>query len=418
MDDRLEPLFAARPWAMSPAEIVADLDVLVSWMAQAEAALLTRVREVGAQGIAHRDGASSPAVWLRNRYRMAISTAHRYVKLAAAVDAAPQPVHDAVVGAEVNLDRADVIVRSLAELPNDVGVEVRDRAAKELVRLAGELCPAQLSVVGERILHVVAPDAADEADREALERAEARAREGRGFTMTPDPSGVGVRLTGRLTDEGAAVLRAAIDPLSDPGRNHDVASAGEDARTTAQRRSDALVEVCRLALNTAGLPRDGGDRPQVVVTIPYDVMERELGAGTLDNGDRITPESARRLACDCRLLPIVLDGRGQPMDVGRTRRLVSGTLRRALVARDRGCAFPGCDRGPRWTDGHHVVPWAAGGSTALENLALLCGYHHAGIHRAGGWTMHMAADGFPVFVPPKHVDPQQIPRRNQYHRRE
>jgi hypothetical protein len=152
--------------------------------------------------------------------------------------------------------------------------------------------------------------------------------------------------------------------------------------------------------------------------MPYEVLQRELGAGTLDNGDQVTPETARRLACDCRLLPIVFDGRGHPLDAGRTKRLVSGVLRQALVARDRGCTFPGCDRGPRWTEGHHIVSWAAGGPTALPNLALLCQFHHTEVHKSGGWTVHMAADGFPTFVPPPRIDPQQTPRRNRYHRRE
>jgi hypothetical protein len=412
MEDRLEPLLAARPWAMSPDEVVADLDVLVPLLAQAEAALLARIRELDGQGIARRDGATSAAVWLRNRYLMALPRAQRYVRLAAAVDASPAPVQDAVAGAEVTLDQADAIVRSLQALPADVGPDVRSLAAKELVRVAGDLDPDHLVLVGRRILHVVAPDAADEADRRALEHAEAKAREGRGFTMTPDAYGFGFRISGRLTNEGAAVIRAAIDPLCAPARKQ------PDTRTATQRRADALVEVCRLALNTTELPRNGGDRPQVTVTIPYDILEQELGPGTLDNGDRVTPETARRLGCDCRLLPVVVDGTSQPLDLGRTRRIVPGRLRQALVTRDHGCTFPGCDRGPRWTDAHHIVPWAAGGPTALENLALLCGHHHTEIHKPGGWTMHTATDGFPTFVPPRHVDPQQSPQRNRYHRRE
>src|SRR6187399_3227014 len=109
MEDRLEPLLAAHPWALTPDEVIADLDVLMSWLAQAEAALLARVREVDGQGIARRDGATSTAVWLRNRYRMALPTARRYVRLAAAVDTAPDPVQDAVSGGEVTLDQADTI---------------------------------------------------------------------------------------------------------------------------------------------------------------------------------------------------------------------------------------------------------------------------------------------------------------------
>jgi hypothetical protein len=413
MDDPIETVLAAHAWALSPTEVVAELDLLVSWLVRIEAALLARVREVDGQGIARGDGATSAAVWLRNRYRMAMVTAQRYVRLAAAVDAAPPVLADAVADAGVNLDQAAVIVRSLGRLPRDVGVEVRELAAKELVRLAGELCPVQLGHVGEHILRVVAPGAAEEAERAALERAEARAREDRAFTVTPDPGGVGYRVSGRLTNEGAAVLRAAMDPLCAPAH-----AVPEDTRSAIQRRADALVEVCRLALGTARLPGNGGDRPQVTATIPYDVIKQELGTGTLDNGDRVTPETARRLACDCRLLPVVLDGAGQPLDVGRARRLVSGALRRALVVRDRGCAFPGCDRGPRWTDAHHVRPWAAGGPTALNNLVLLCQFHHTQVHEPGGWAMHIAADGLPAFVPPRRLDPQQVPRRNRYHRRE
>ncbi|GAA0910701.1 HNH endonuclease signature motif containing protein [Virgisporangium aurantiacum] len=415
MEDRLEPLLTAHPWALSPDDVVADLDLLVPWLVQAEAALLARVRELVGQGIARRDGATSAAVWLRNRYRMALPRAQRYVRLAAALDTAATSVQDAVATADINLDQAEAIIRALDALPSDLGIEVRALAAKELVRVAGDLDPHHLTIVGQRILHIVAPDAADEADRRALERAEAKAREGRGFTMTPDPYGFGYRITGRLTNEGAAVLRAAIDPLCDPARKHDPVEPARDGRTATQRRADALVEVGRLALNTTELPRNGGDRPQIVVTIPYNVVKRELGAGTLDNGDRVTPESARRLACDSRLLPIVFDGPGQPLDVGRTRRLVTSTLRQALTFRDGGCAFPGCDRGPRWTEAHHVTPWAAGGPTSLDNLTLLCGFHHGLIHEPGGWTVHTAGDGLPTFTPPHHVDPRRTPQRNRYH---
>lgn len=453
MEDRLAPLSAARPWAKSPGRLVADLDALYALRVELEATWLAHIRELEGRGIPQRDGATSAQVWLRNRYRIGLPSAHRLVKLAAAVDSAPEPVRDAVADHSMNLDQADVIIRSLTELPADVGRETRDLAAKELVRLAGELDPANLAHAGKAILHHVAPETADEADRKALERAEARALATRGFTMTPDPTGCGIRISGSLTNESASVIRAAIEPLCTPGaarhrepfpsapdtgsaaqggnepftspadarpaaqRGNEPFTSPSDTRTAAQRRADALVELCRLALNTTELPANGGDRPQVVVNIPYDILKRELGPGTLDNGDRITPESARRIACDCRLLPIVFNGVGQPLDAGRTRRLVPAPLRRALVTRDHGCTFPGCDRSPRWTDAHHVVPWSAGGPTSLENLALLCQFHHTEVHKPGGWTMYMATDHFPTFIPPPHIDPNQSPRRNTYHRR-
>jgi hypothetical protein len=105
MEDRLEPLLAARAWALPSHQVVAELDALVGWIAQAQAALLARVREVDARGVFRGEGASSAAVWLRNRYRMGLSTAGAYVRLAAAVDAAPEVVREAVAGGEVNLEQ-------------------------------------------------------------------------------------------------------------------------------------------------------------------------------------------------------------------------------------------------------------------------------------------------------------------------
>ena len=148
----------------------------------------------------------------------------------------------------------------------------------------------------------------------------------------------------------------------------------------------------------------------------YDTVSRQLAAGTLDTGEALTPEAVRRLACDAAILPAVLDGAGQVLDVGRQRRLFTGPLRRALVLRDRGCAFPGCDRPPRWTDGHHIVHWSDGGETNLANAVLLCRYHHRVVHH-GDWQVRIAPDGLPEFLPPAWLDPARRPRRNQYHQR-
>jgi hypothetical protein len=213
-----------------------------------------------------------------------------------------------------------------------------------------------------------------------------------------------------LTGEQAAVVQAALDPLCGP--------QAADDRSAGQRRADALEEVCRLALHTTELPDNGGDRPQVVVTTEFDVLAGRLGVGRLDTGERLSPSAVRVLCCDAMLLPAVLGTAGQPLDLGRERRLFTGALRRALVLRDGGCAFPGCDRPPRWCQGHHVVPWQDGGATCLDNAVLICGFHHRLIHEPGGWSVFIAPDGRPTFVPPRWFDPQQHPRRNRYHRRE
>jgi hypothetical protein len=190
----------------------------------------------------------------------------------------------------------------------------------------------------------------------------------------------------------------------------------EDDRTPAQRRADALLEVCRLALRTPQLPEDGGEPPQLAVTVAYQPLTRSLGAAVTDTGQRLCATTVRRLACDARVLPVVLGGAGQIVDVGRARRLATGPLRRALHIRDRGCAFPDCDRPPRWTDAHHIIPWNAGGPTALNNLVLLCRHHHRLVHHPNtGWQIRSGADGQPDFIPPPHLDHHRQPRRNLYH---
>lgn len=241
-------------------------------------------------------------------------------------------------------------------------------------------------------------------------RQEARAHEQRGLTLSMPVDGR-VRVSGVLGAEDAATVHAALHPLCQP--------IPDDDRSPAQRRADALVDVCRLALRTGSLPDDGGEPPQLAVTVAYDPVTRALGAATTDTGRRLSAATARRLACDARILPVVLGGSGQILDAGRTRRLATGPLRRALHIRDGGCAFPDCDRPPRWTDAHHITAWTAGGATTLDNLVLLCRHHHRLVHHeTAGWTIHLGPDHQPDFIPPPHIDPTRQPRRNLYHRRQ
>ncbi|MEV6970673.1 DUF222 domain-containing protein [Hamadaea sp. NPDC051192] len=177
-----------------------------------------------------------------------------------------------------------------------------------------------------------------------------------------------------------------------------------------------MIEVCQRIMNAGELPDNGGEKPHLTITLPWDALQAKVGAGLLDTGDLLTPETVRRLACDAMIIPAVLGGDGQVLDVGRARRLIDGPLRRALVLRDKGCAFPGCDRPPQWCHGHHVRSWADGGDTCLANSVLLCGFHHREIHH-GHWEVRMRPDGFPEFLPPAFVDPLRRPVRNTLHRR-
>jgi hypothetical protein len=171
-----------------------------------------------------------------------------------------------------------------------------------------------------------------------------------------------------------------------------------DHRTLPERQGDALAEIVRLAADAGTAPIEGGERPHIAVTVSLDTLQTGIGAATLDDGQTLTPEQTRRLACDAGIVPVVLGGKSQPIDVGETKRLADKRLRRALAIRDRGCAVPGCGRTPHQCHAHHVQHWTDGGPTTLANMVLVCAFHHRLIHHAG-WTVRMD-QGLPVFTPP------------------
>lgn len=116
------------------------------------------------------------------------------------------------------------------------------------------------------------------------------------------------------------------------------------------------------------------------------------------------------LACDAAVIPIVLGGKGQPLDVGRATRTVPDGLRRAVIARDGGCAFPSCDRPPSWCEVHHIKEWELGGETALSNLVTMCKVHHRLLHHTP-WEVRLGEEGLPEFIPPYWIDRNRTPRR-------
>ncbi|MBN9105556.1 MAG: DUF222 domain-containing protein, partial [Propionibacteriaceae bacterium] len=167
-------------------------------------------------------------------------------------------------------------------------------------------------------------------------------------------------------------------------------------------------------------PRNGGDRPRIVITLSHDKLTKHctdagLGAHLVRDGQPVAASVVRRLLCDADLLPVVLGSHSEPLDVGRTVRLVTPAIRAALELRDGGCIFPGCDAPPGGCEAHHVIPWWAGGVTALHNLVLVCPHHHGILEpsrdpAADRWTVVFRADGIPTVVPPRRVDPRQRPR--------
>jgi hypothetical protein len=368
-------------WALPDTSVVDWLDRVQALGQQVAALYLALVREADGRGIPAGQGATGTAAWLRDRHRISAAAATRQVRLAAALHDGPHDgPHDGLHGGPhgglpataaaladgvVNIEQAHAIAAAVATLP----AGHRPAGEAHLLGQATTFGPRELAILGQRLLEVVAPDEADQRALDELTRAEERAHHGRDLRLTDLPGESRVRLTGWLDRESAATIRAALDPLCAPRTTHHTThhtEPGPDPRTPGQRRADALTEICRLATTTGDLPDNGGDRPQLVVTLNLDTLRTGIGLATLDDGAPLSAATARRLACDANLIPAVLSGPSQVLDLGRERRLITGPLRRALVLRDRGCAFPGCDRPPRWCDAHHITHWANGGPTNLN----------------------------------------------------
>jgi Domain of unknown function (DUF222)/HNH endonuclease len=425
MRKALDECRAQAVFGLSINELVSCVDDIQAVAQQVAAVQLALIRQVDTLQVATTMGATSTLAWLRDRHRISGGAASRLVKLARALDASATA--DALAAGAVNVDQVQVITDAVTTLP----AAHRKAGEQHLLGEAGTFGPKELGRLGQRLFEVVAPEEAEQRALAELERAEKRAWHDRGLWLTDIAGTSRVRVTGWLDQDGAATIRAALDPLcaprsmrrtarhsSDPETHTDNDTDPSDIRSAGQRRADALVDICRIASACGELPDNGGDRPQVVVTIDHDRLRDQVGVGTFDDGSPLSPAEARRIACDAGIIPAVLGGASQALDVGRQSRLVTGPLRRALVLRDNGCAFPGCDRPPRWCQGHHIVHWSNGGPTDLNNLILLCGYHHRLIHRSEWQVRINPKDGLPDFIPPGYIDGDQRPRRNRYHRRE
>jgi hypothetical protein len=215
----------------------------------------------------------------------------------------------------------------------------------------------------------------------------------RGLHVSPTLEGM-VRVDGDLDPEAGQTVITALRCLQDAWSR----SSTPDVRTPAQRRADALGEICRGYLDSAERPVVAGERPHVTVTLDLASLEGRAGRRwELDDAGRITSQTARRIACDAALSRVIVGPRSEPLEVGRRTAVVPPALRRAVIVRDGGCRFPGCDRPHAWCDAHHVEHWADGGETSLRNLVLLCRPHHRLVHQRFGLQL---VDGRPVFRRP------------------
>ncbi|WP_460869499.1 HNH endonuclease signature motif containing protein [Rhodococcus aerolatus] len=392
------------PWRLGEEELRSAVVELTTHLRAAEALRLRLLADVDRRGAGTATGAASTARWYAGATRTSTGLSANLVELARALTRVPDTAAELDRGA-VSVDHAREVVAALDALPevDDAG-ETRDACQQALLATAAVDDPLAVRRTGLEMLARAQVDSLEDAEERAVERRELR--------ISRAPVNGMVRLSGLLDTEGAEAVLAALSPLAAP----DPAADGTpDPRTSPRRAADALVELASRALGGGRLGTEGCVRPHVTLTVDAERLVHGAAADPsrplpqLAHLGAVSDAAARRWCCDAEVTPVSLDAELAPLDVGRSTRLVTGGLRRALVARDRGCAFPGCGRPSSWTHAHHVVHWADGGVTALHNLALLCGHHHRAVHHRG-WEVTIGEDRHPWFTPPAWVDPRREPR--------
>ena len=444
---------SGRPgWSLSGEEVLAELDVLHDAQTRLAARRFELLRRLDELGHAKDIGARDTAELISLRYRLNRQAVRRDLRVAHALDryrivASRLPgadrddpfrrgVDDEVIvpfderqrsqvrETVLNPDQAAAITEILGQAPSGARPEDMAVAEVELVIAARTLLPAELRRLGTGVLNALDPDGpaptddltSDEADRvDPVEQAHAAQTLWYvpGTAVGPNGSGApvhGLRFSGFLTGEHAELLQVLVDAAAKPRKT----PSGElDLRTLGQRRADAFCTILRAAAATNGeLPAHGGIKPHLSITIPLTALTaaaRSAGqrAGALVFGEPLSASAARRIACDAGVIPVVLGSASQPLDVGREERLVTPALRRALIARDGGCVVPGCGAPPGHCDAHHLIHWADGGPTNLDNLAFVCPPHHRAVHR-GTWRISILDDRVHVVRPP-WADPPRPP---------
>jgi hypothetical protein len=363
-------------------------------------------------------GCKSCADWLSVRCGVAIGAGREQVRVARRLAELPL-VCEAFSRGELSYSK----VRAISRVASD-------ETEADLLELARYASAAQLERIVRGYRRVVSTQF-EQANRTHAERY---------LTWEWDEDG-SLLLRGRLPAEDGALLVKALEASRDELRvsaeTLDEERANVPIETTADvsaetfrspinapqapSNADAIVSIAESSLAAGSAQRPGGERYQVVVHVDSAALAGDDPAGCceLEDGPALPPETGRRLACDASLVTI-MERNGRPLDVGRKRRSIPPSLRRALNSRDHGCRFPSCTQ-RRFVDAHHIQHWAHGGETKLSNLLLLCRHHHRLIHEGGFSVEHKPGRGtifrrpdgrrIPAVARPRRGDGDELHRR-------
>ncbi|NYJ05735.1 HNH endonuclease signature motif containing protein [Petropleomorpha daqingensis] len=364
--------------ALSGPELLDRTRALVAERNRIDAALARTVRVADSRRAFAADGQKTAASWLRGHGRLSEPAASKIVRAGRALEQLPA-VEELHAAGALTADQVDVIAQftgpkwapriaaqggTVADVAEVLARFAADRPHEDLTRLAHQV-QQRLDQDGPE------PDPTEE----------------RFLTIVRHADG-SVTFRGHLDALGAEKVQAALEAHRQADR-----PAGDD-RTVSQQQGDALVQWAdnTLAAGTAPLLRR--NKPQVAVKVSSEDLADEAtgrGAADLGFGGVVSAATARQVACDAELRRYLIGPDGELLDLGRSQRLATPALRRAVEHRDERCVFAGCDAPTSWCDVHHVVHWLFGGQTSLENSALLCERHHTQVHH--GFTIERDTAG-------------------------
>ncbi|MEJ7633172.1 DUF222 domain-containing protein [Aeromicrobium sp.] len=412
---------ALEPWCLSNDEIRGLAEVVFRARAGLEE-LATRLASAAEdRDMPREDGCTSTTAWLAKIAGISRTDAAKLVALSRVPVCDAEPTRSAWSHGSITTEQAGVIIRAIEALPDWFGEEERRDAEQVMLQHAPHLTIEDLRRLGNHVVEVLDPDGAEEIIGRQLAEQEKRAFDGARLIMRDDGHGT-TQLKGQIPTAQGAMLRTALEGLASPRRRaHRIDPDGRGPHGDPalghphhdQRIGWAFLELIE-HLPTAALPQAGGLPAVVTIETSLDTLISGLGTAGLSTGDEISAGEARRLACNAGIIPVVMGGDSTILDMAPTRRLHDRHQRHAIVKRDGGCCWKGCERPPAWCEVHHPEPYAGGGPTTVDNGALFCFIHHHLLHDAD-WHARLAPDGVIEVIPPERIDPHQRPLRHARH---
>ncbi len=390
------------------------LHAVTSLGAQVDAVRLRVLAEADRRHVADQSGAPATDAWAAGWTATTRASSARGVRLAGLLTDRYPTTREALREGRVSAEQAGVIVDAAQHLPAAATDQQRWLAERALVaKAASGMDPRRLRQAARRMLEVTSPRLADVQEGAMLAAEERSARQRTWLTLQDQPDGT---VSGRFVvpELHGHLLRSALERLTAPRRR--VEPGQKSAATAAPPAGSAgtgSVEAGSFGTGSleAGEGSDGplawtarmgaafcevlehlpttGHGPvaaTILVHLDHDRLVDGLAAARLDTGAHISAGEARRLACEAGILPVVLDSRSEPLDVGREQRLHTRAQRRALATLHDSCAAVGCERPFAWCEIHHPQAWSAGGRTSVANGVPLCGWHHRRAHDPA-WTV-------------------------------